>query len=82
MSTDEPLDKDTELGKLARMGATVRDYRKLARKGGPLHQQMRRARAADATQAEIMAASGYGSIYRVRIILGEAIDPKATKEGP
>lgn len=80
MGTPEPLDKDAELGKLARMGATVREYRKLARKDGPLHQQMRRARKADATQAEIMAASGYGSIYRVRIILGEAIDPKEAKQ--
>jgi hypothetical protein len=74
MSTTE--DRDLEILKLQAFGDIVSRYRKMSRKDGPLHQQMRAARAAGATQAAVMAASGLGSLYRVRVILGEADDPK------
>lgn len=45
-----------------------------------LHEAMRAARAAGATQREVMERSGYKTIQQVRVILGEVKSPQEDLE--
>ncbi len=58
---------------LDKLGARHRELLdELAALKVPLHDAMLAARAAGATQREVMQRSGYRTIQQVRVILGEA----------
>lgn len=63
-----------ELG--ARHTELREELAKLTARTGPLQEAMRAERAAGATQSDIMIRSGYKTIQQVRVILGEANNPK------
>lgn len=57
---------------LDRLGARHRKLlRELEEIKAPLHEAMRAARAAGATQNDIRERSGYKTVQQVRVILGE-----------